>query len=348
MKIHINARSGLGDSVYFLSVLQSIVQTNKELCLSLFCWNAGVELFGMLEPKPAIINANDIVSVLGKTHYKHDTAGVSVFDTIGHVDYYIDLQPSERYRAEVLAVDAKVKIAVNPEPSCESLYGHCFKTHEGEHILQTYRRMASALFSIMDYIEPGRFVVSNEMSHKIDKSIALLQRGADRPIVCIHPGAKDLFKLWDVRRWGAVVNWLVDTYNFLPVIIGSSLRFAGRLPILDIPSAEAIQRLSYDRSFNFAGNTDSVECLIALIQRCQLYVGLDTGPTHIAAACSVPTVELFKIQTPHQFSTWRIQGNNTCVIPADSMDRLTDTQVISTVSQWDIFKTHFSPITRRG
>ena len=349
MKIHINARTGLGDSVYFFSILQTLAGFFEETSISLFCWNAGAELYRAIPIVTKIINANDLVTMFDKTMYKKNSKGKNIFDEeIGPVDYYIDLQPCERYMIEAKSVQAATKIAVNPEPSCEELYDVCIRTDDGEHILDTYRRMLTTVFSITQFAVPGSLPVSDEMKHKIEKIMTLVQRGADRPVVCIHPGGKDLFKLWDVRRWGTLVNWLIDVYNFLPVIIGSSLRFAGQLPILDIPSAEAIQRLSYDRSFNFAGNTDSMDLLINLIQQSDLYIGLDAGPTHIAAVSGIPTVELFKVQTPHQLTTWRTQGDHVLVVPADSMDELSASSVIDDISNWKFFTNRFSRLKDQG
>jgi ADP-heptose:LPS heptosyltransferase len=68
--------------------------------------------------------------------------------------------------------------------------------------------------------------------------------------------------------------------------------------------------------------------LAALMTHCSAYLGNDSGPSHLAAAMSVPSVVLFGPTNPHQ---WAPRGPNVCVIQAQNKrinDILPD-QVIS-------------------
>ncbi|MDX9702942.1 MAG: glycosyltransferase family 9 protein [Candidatus Auribacterota bacterium] len=339
MKIHINARAGLGDTVYFFSIIQTLLKYIKTVDISAICWNTAQELYSSQLPLRQIINANDLVNVMGKGWSHTSARAKKIFaDKIGKVDYYIDLQAKQSYLNETLSVEANTRIAVNPETSMTDYYDVVIRTMPDEHILETYRRMLSEVFGIAQYIEPGRFVEIPELGSKVDRITELLLKKERRPVVCIHPGAKGLEKLWNVLHWGQVVNWLINERNFQPVILGSSLRFAGMSPILDIPSAQAIQLLSYDKALDMAGKTESVLFLIELIRRAQLYIGLDTGPTHIAAVCGVPTLELFKRESPAQYSAWRARGDKVVTIVEDSMDLITPERVIAQLQDWQALK----------
>ena len=64
------------------------------------------------------------------------------------------------------------------------------------------------------------------------------------------------------------------------------------------PSSDSIRTVS---------GTSLVE-LTAVIERCSLYVGNDSGPMHIAAALGVPTVGIYGPSSPEQTSPRGVQG----------------------------------------
>jgi len=340
MKIHINARAGLGDTVYFLSIVQTLFKNIPSLNVSLICWNAGTELYGTIHKNIKIINANELNKYMGTPDWDKSSAKAESFfsDVIGTVDYYIDLQPLPNYKKETLSVKAKSKIAINPHPDMADFYDTSISSSNKEHMLSTYRRMITSIFNINDFVSPGSYEGTNEIKTKIDKIINLITKGSKQPLLCIHPGAKKIDKLWNVLRWGNLANHLIDKYNFKPVLIGSSLRFTGETPILDIPSCEAIQRLTFDRSFNLAGQTNSILLLTELIRACDIYIGLDTGPTHIAAASGIPVLELFKKESEEQFNAWKAWGEHVTICDTYDIDEISPKKVIKQLETWTVFQ----------
>ena len=340
MKIHINARAGLGDTAYFLSIVQTLFKHIPSLDVSIICWNAGAELYSCTQKNIKIINANDFNKYMGNTNWNESSPKAKSFfkNVIGDVDYYIDLQPLPNYKKETLSVNAKTKIAVNPHPDIANVYDTEISSSNDEHILSTYRKMITSVFNINDFINPGSYKTTTDIKTKIDKIINLIRKDPKQPLLCVHPGAKKTDKLWNVLRWGNLANHLIDNYNFKPVLIGSSLRFTGETPILDIPSCEAIQRLTFDRSFNLAGQTNSILLLTELIRACDLYIGLDTGPTHIAATSGIPTLELFKKESEEQFNAWKAWGEQVAVCDTYNMDEIYPEDVIKQLESWIVFQ----------
>ncbi|MCD6459705.1 glycosyltransferase family 9 protein [bacterium] len=340
MKIHINARAGLGDTVYFISIVQTLFKHIQNLKISIICWNAGVELYSSIHQNIKIINANEFISFMSNANWDEASPKAKSFfnDTIGQSDFYIDLQPLPNYKKETLSVNTKSKIAINPHPDMRCLYDKTISSANGEHILSTYRKMLTSIFNIDDCIEPGNYQGTDEMKTKIDKIISLIKKDKKSPLLCIHPGAKKLDKLWTVLKWGRLINYLIDNYNFKAILIGSSLRFTGKTPILDIPSCDAIQRLTFDRAFNLAGQTNNILLLTELIRKCSLYIGLDTGPTHIASTSGIPTFELFKKESEEQFNTWKAWGKNVTIYDVDDMDDIFTEQAVKKLENWNVFQ----------
>jgi ADP-heptose:LPS heptosyltransferase len=338
MRIHINARTGLGDSVYFLSILQTITRVYPDAEISLICWNVGEQLYMTVPAIKNIINANDVLKQLGAKWTAQTPKAQSFFkERIGAVDYYIDLQPAPNYGAELALVPAEKRVAVNPDPAVSGNYDVIIQTAQDEQIILTYRRMLNEVFGITEYAEVGDIPVPQELKDKAAKVVDLISRKGSRRLAGVHPGAKAHEKLWDVFKWGKVVNYLIDA-GFQPVLFGSNLRMSGQLPILDVPFAEAIHRLSFDRAFNMAGQTEHVLILAALIGHLSLYIGLDTGPTHIASVCGIPTLELFWKQSDHQFATWKAYGSSVQCIASADMRAITAEQVVDLLAGWNCLR----------
>jgi heptosyltransferase III len=70
--------------------------------------------------------------------------------------------------------------------------------------------------------------------------------------------------------------------------------------------------------------------LAAWLAGARLYIGNDSGITHLAAAVGVPTLALFGPSEPH---TWAPRGRNVSVLRADPLDRLSVSEVLVIVNR---------------
>lgn len=114
----------------------------------------------------------------------------------------------------------------------------------------------------------------------------LARRGFGREpfLVALHPGASKEARAWHAERFGALAQRLRQRTGCRFVLIGAAgeqetlRRVRAGLPVADI-----------------VGPDDAPGLLVAaaLIARCRLFVGNDSGPMHLAAALGVPTIGLF-------------------------------------------------------
>ena len=103
-----------------------------------------------------------------------------------------------------------------------------------------------------------------------------------RMLIGVHPGGNWEYKLWDAKNYAQVASTLAKKLD------ATILLFAGPdererqtqvANMMDVPPILV--------------KTDDLRQLSALISACDVYIGNDTGPMHIAAAVDTPVVALF-------------------------------------------------------
>ena len=125
--------------------------------------------------------------------------------------------------------------------------------------------------------------------HRQTAAILLAGLTARRPgpLVAIHPGSGwySRARIWPVERFAEVARTLMHTEDATIVIVGGPG---------DVAGAAQLERLADggDRVLNLAGRTGIHETA-AVLERCDLFVGNDSGPMHVAAAVGTPVVAVF-------------------------------------------------------
>lgn len=97
-----------------------------------------------------------------------------------------------------------------------------------------------------------------------------------------HPLETTRLKSWPPERFAEVVRWLVGSVGATVVLTGSEA---------DHELNELIARRSGVRCLNLAGKLSLVE-LAGLLRRLSVYLTVDSGPAHLAAALGTPLVAL--------------------------------------------------------
>src|SRR5215207_793718 len=109
-----------------------------------------------------------------------------------------------------------------------------------------------------------------------------IAEAAGGDFVILNPGGGWPTKLWGAERFGSLADELWSGFKLRPVVTyGPGERGL----------AEAVARAS--RSGRAVLATPSLKGFYALARRARLYVGGDTGPTHLAVAARAPVVGLF-------------------------------------------------------
>ena len=156
-----------------------------------------------------------------------------------------------------------------------------------------------------DFLAAPLLSVSRNREAKINAWLERRRTYPMRPLIALCPGCKKPGNAWPPERFVEIARRLLNLDRFELVIPGGPAErdLADRL--VDALQGQAIH----------AAGCFSVLASAALLARCRLLIGLDTGTTHLAAAVGVPCVV---IQSANSFpGQWDPLGKKHSVIRAD-------------------------------
>ncbi|MCW5201594.1 glycosyltransferase family 9 protein [Desulfobulbus sp. US2] len=131
------------------------------------------------------------------------------------------------------------------------------------------------------------------------------------PLIYANPAARWQTKFWPIEHWAALTDKLHQ--QGLPVVFGGSPQ--------DTEYITSIARLMKTDPIIAAGRLTLPQSA-ALIQHASLYIGLDSGPMHIAALAHTPVVALFGPTHPNRVGPYSTEGSEHRIVQADELDCL--------------------------
>lgn len=178
-------------------------------------------------------------------------------------------------------------------------------------------RDSAVKHEVIRYLDLLRFLggaVHNEqlelwLTEADDAEAAALLRaqgvGDDNALVAFGIGGTDLKRRWRLDGFIAVGKWLHQRYGARIVLVGG---------VKEWDFAQAIAD-SLGRTVINAAGALRLRATAALLRRCRLYIGHDTGAMHLAAAVGVPVVEIschpktgspYSWNAPERFGPWGV------------------------------------------
>lgn len=125
----------------------------------------------------------------------------------------------------------------------------------------------------------------------------------EKPIAIIHPGTSlfGKFKRWQPQNYAVLADRLIHELNYSVIFTWGSSEYE---------IAEEIVSLMHHRAV-IACKTASAKQLIALLHYASIFIGSDTGPTHIASCIGIPTVAIFGPKDPAIYAPY---GKNSVIV----------------------------------
>ena len=147
--------------------------------------------------------------------------------------------------------------------------------------------------------------VNSDRLEMVDRWLQGRRKYPGRPLVALSPGCKKPANAWPMERFLEIARRLVSLDQFELVILGGPAEQG---------LADCLTAGLEGQAIHAAGCFSVAESA-ALLSRCSLSIGLDTGTTHLAAAVGVPCVV---IQSANSFpGQWDPLGENHLIVRAD-------------------------------
>lgn len=178
------------------------------------------------------------------------------------------------------------------------LYTNAVKYNDKQHAVQTFLDLIRALDVKYDTNELPVLNFSKNDKNFVDKLLRNNNIKGKDFAVCVAPGAAESAKsrMWPYDRYAELCDEIIEKYK-------AKIIFAGNLNESDL--IDNIQKIMENKSniINTAGKV-SLNQLFYLISKCNLFIGNDAGPMHVAAAQGVKTLGLFGPNLPQRFGPY--------------------------------------------
>jgi heptosyltransferase-2/heptosyltransferase-3 len=176
-------------------------------------------------------------------------------------------------------------------------------TSDRHEVLQNTRLLQALAPHISGEPGPTRFVISEDDRNWAEAWLQSQGASATRPLAAIHPGAGAAVKQWPPERWAAIAQHLIEQYGAQVLLTGSEAERS---------LVDAVKRALGPPVLDAAGQT-SLGQLAALLARCHLALGSDSGPLHLAVAVGTPTIHLHGPVDAASFGPWGAAGQHLVV-----------------------------------
>ena len=269
MRIFIEIPTWLGDAVMATPAIENIVKTYPDVKLVIFGSFVSTKLF---------LNHPNLEKIIIDTSKKNGNRYVNLFKlakSVSGIDIAFSFRKNFTTKFLLFFMDAKKKFI--------------YKRFDKE--LNTHQ-----VIRYNDFI--NRSLSINTQADKLKIYKDSIKKTGAKPVVGLNPGA----------TYGSAKRWYPSEFAKVAIKLSSKydIKIFGGPGETDIASdiAESLEEAGISNYENLAGKT-SVEELIENISNLDLFITNDSGPMHVAAAFSVPTVAIFgptrHIET-HQWS----------------------------------------------
>jgi ADP-heptose:LPS heptosyltransferase len=142
---------------------------------------------------------------------------------------------------------------------------------------------------LSETIEPYNFLLSEDrrVGGEVMDRLGLKRR----PFIGIHPSAGRAIKQWEVEKFAALADRLVEATSGTVILTGSAS---------DRELVEEVAARSKSRPETLIGGV-GLRGFAALLERLDLFVSGDTGPMHLADAVACPGVAIFGPSDPRRY-----------------------------------------------
>lgn len=176
------------------------------------------------------------------------------------------------------------------EPASRFLLNETFDVKPQSHVIVKNLSLAQKALQIPVPHKNFEFPIFTREKHRLEAAKIISQTGANFAI--LNPAGGWVTKLWQPEKFGALADKIWEEKNLISLVTTA-------------PNEKHLAEkvLQASKSGKIFAVTPSLKGFYELAKVAKIYVGGDTGPTHLAVAASAPVVGIFGP------TEWRINGS---------------------------------------
>lgn len=186
-------------------------------------------------------------------------------------------------------------------PMRSKIYNQTIKYNQEIHVAETFLDFASILKIVkkIELLKPITYSIYDK------NHVNILLKNIPRDFILIHIGTSNRAKSrrWTNKNWTKIFNELVNERNDPSITPQNIVLTGGTI------EGKLLKKiiLPTKNTFNLIGKTN-IPQLAYLMTKAKLFIGLDTGPTHIAAAMGITTIGLYGPNSPKRWGPYSINS----------------------------------------
>ncbi|MFH1455959.1 MAG: glycosyltransferase family 9 protein [archaeon] len=168
-----------------------------------------------------------------------------------------------------------------------------------QHMVKTFTDIAKAVGANPDNYDLTKLDYSKEDEEYVNDYWDMVGVTKNDFIIGMHvsSGENVTARRWPKQNFAKLADEFIKTYKAKIVLTGAPSEKDAVQEVIDMIKNKG----------NVVNSTGKVNLsqLAALIDRCDVFVSNDTGPMHMAAAVSTPTLSFFGPNTPYLYGPWQ-------------------------------------------
>lgn len=166
------------------------------------------------------------------------------------------------------------------EPASRFLLTDTVETDKQIHVIEKNLKLAEGALKISIPHENFDFPIFTENEHKQEAEKIIMETGKDFAV--LNPAGGWVTKLWHAEKFGTLADKIWEENKIVSIVTTAPN---------EVELAEKV--LQNSRSGKVFLTQPSLKGFYELMKRAKIYVGGDTGPTHLAVAAGAPLVGIF-------------------------------------------------------
>jgi len=210
-------------------------------------------------------------------------------DLVGRYDLAIDFTPDESLRGALLARASRARHRVGFRAAGRQV-GFSMRGPRADprrHVLDLNRGLLETLGVATKTTHPILYVTAQERGAAQARLAAL---GAAAPRVALHPGGHYATQRWSPECFAELIGLLTGRTGAACVVLAGP------------DEQELCRRICAATPDALSPGPTTVREMMALIASCDLFIGNNSGPLHVATALGLPTVSVMGPTDPLRFA----------------------------------------------